>query len=115
MGATAIFEAIDVGHTDDIPYSEFLAAMVSSRIALHDDLLKESFRRFDTDNSGFITMNNLRQVLGASFQGEEVEKLMREVDESHDGKISYEEWIKYLRGGHGGIKDSHTNSAHKFI
>ena len=29
---------------DDIQYSEFLAAMMASRIALHDELLKDAFR-----------------------------------------------------------------------
>ena len=30
---------------DEIQYSEFLAAMMASRIALHDELLKDAFRR----------------------------------------------------------------------
>ena len=29
---------------DEIHYSEFLAAMMASRIALHDELLKDAFR-----------------------------------------------------------------------
>ena len=30
-------------------YSEFLAAMMSSRIEIHEDLVRTAFKRFDTD------------------------------------------------------------------
>merc|ERR1712183_1148553 len=45
------FEALDVSNTEEIHYTEFLAAMVSTRIQLNDDLLKDAFQRFDVDNS----------------------------------------------------------------
>jgi calcium-dependent protein kinase len=107
------FAALDTNHADEIHYTEFLAAMVSSRIQLHDDLLKATFRRFDTDNQGFITVKNLREVLGESFEGEEVEKMIAEADSSHDGKIDYKEWIEYLRGGD--AMDHHGHAAMKII
>lgn len=100
--AVQAFRALDTNHTDEIHYSEFLAAMMSSRIQLHDDLLKATFHRFDTDNTGFITAANLKAVLGDEFEGEEVAKMLEEADTGHDGKIDYREWIEYLRGG-----DSH--------
>ena len=34
---------------------DFLAAMMSTRISLHDDLLRGAFQRFDVDNSGYLT------------------------------------------------------------
>mmetsp|Transcript_99773 Transcript_99773/g.177603 ORF Transcript_99773/g.177603 Transcript_99773/m.177603 type:complete len:543 (-) Transcript_99773:29-1657(-) len=97
--AKKLFEALDTNHTDEIHYSEFLAAMVSTRIAMHDDLLKATFKRFDTDNSGRITVQNLREVLGDNFEGESVEKIMKEADMNGSGDISYEEWILYLKSG----------------
>merc|ERR1719146_162919 len=62
------FQALDTSHTDEIHYSDFLAAMVSSRIKMHDEVLAQTFRRFDTDNSGFITAANLKEVLGETFE-----------------------------------------------
>jgi calcium-dependent protein kinase len=94
----AIFEALDSNHDEEIHYSDFLAAMVNTRIALHDDLLKSAFKKFDTDNSGFITLQNMREVLGEHFEGEDVEDLMKEADFTKDGKISYEEFVSYIRG-----------------
>uniref|UniRef100_A0A7S0FJV3 Non-specific serine/threonine protein kinase n=1 Tax=Pyrodinium bahamense TaxID=73915 RepID=A0A7S0FJV3_9DINO len=108
-----IFEALDTSHNEEIHYSEFLAAMVSTRIAMHDDLLSATFRRFDIDNSGFITQDNMRTVLGESFDGAEVEELMKEADVSNDGKISYEEFIEYMKNG--GAKDAHAMAADKLI
>merc|ERR1719261_799193 len=93
----ASFEALDTSHTDEIHYSDFLAAMVSSRIQIHDEVLAQTFRRFDTDNSGFITVTNLKEVLGESFEGQEIENLMKEADFDHTGKISYQEFIQYMK------------------
>merc|ERR1719446_1874417 len=71
-----IFAALDSNNDDEIHYSDFLAAMVSKRISLHDDLLRSTFTKFDTDNSGYITVENLRDLFGNTFEGETVEKLM---------------------------------------
>jgi len=93
-----IFEALDSNNDEEIHYSDFLAAMVSTRITMHDDLLRAAFKRFDKDSSGYITLENLRQVLGETFEGEKVESLLREADLLEDGRISYPEFVSYLRG-----------------
>merc|ERR1712187_650656 len=61
-------------------------------------LLNANFKKFDTDNSGYITVDNLREVLGDSFEGDTVEKLLNEADQLHDKRISYAEFVSYLRG-----------------
>lgn len=94
---TEIFNGIDTSHTDEIHYSEFLAAMVASRVHLHDDLLKATFRRFDTDMNGFIEIKDLREVLGDAFEGAEVADLIKEADVNGDGKISYAEFIEFAK------------------
>jgi len=94
----AIFDSLDSNHDEEIHYSDFLAAMVNTRIALHDDLLKSAFKKFDTDQSGYITKENLREVLGDVYEGEQVEAFVAEADALKDGRISYEEFVAYLRG-----------------
>merc|ERR1719410_231359 len=96
--AKIIFSALDSNHDDEIHYSDFLAAMVSTRIKLHDELLSSTFKRFDVDNSGFITTDNLREILGNQFEGEAVETMVAEADQLKDGRISYAEFVSYLRG-----------------
>mmetsp|Transcript_37334 Transcript_37334/g.79325 ORF Transcript_37334/g.79325 Transcript_37334/m.79325 type:complete len:550 (-) Transcript_37334:58-1707(-) len=108
----AIFEAMDSNNDESIHYSDFLAAMVSTRIALHGDLLRAAFKRFDKDNSGYITVENLRQVLGDSFEGAEVETLIKDADLLDDGRVSFEEFQAYLRGT---PLDNHVKGAAKII
>jgi len=107
------FDAIDVGHNGEIMYSEFLAAMVSSRISMHDELLQTTFKRFDTDSSGYISAANLREVLGGTLTPEELNAMMSEIDANHDGKISYEEFIHYCRSPH--AHDTHKELSNKVI
>eukprot|EP00434_Breviolum_minutum_P041274 symbB.v1.2.036715.t1/scaffold5176.1/size30145/4 len=93
-----IFDALDSNHDEEIHYSDFLAAMVSTRIKLHDHLLQSTFKKFDVDSSGYITASNLRDVLGETWEGEQVEKLLEEADLLKDNRISFEEFKSYLRG-----------------
>mmetsp|Transcript_18060 Transcript_18060/g.38565 ORF Transcript_18060/g.38565 Transcript_18060/m.38565 type:complete len:541 (+) Transcript_18060:97-1719(+) len=94
--STRVFRAMDSNVNDEVNYSEFLAAMMCSRIALHDDLLKATFRRFDQACTGFITAEDLGTVLGTEHN---IDDVMKQVDLNHDGRISYSEFIAYVRGG----------------
>ncbi|CAK0800771.1 unnamed protein product [Prorocentrum cordatum] len=96
--ARACFHALDVDKTGHIKYSEFLAAMVSTRIVMHDELIRRTFCRFDKSDTGSITLEDLRTVLGESFEGTEVEELLKEADFKNDGKISLEEFTQFLVG-----------------
>eukprot|EP00811_Abedinium_folium_P024507 NODE_3443_length_2035_cov_6.303983.p1 GENE.NODE_3443_length_2035_cov_6.303983~~NODE_3443_length_2035_cov_6.303983.p1 ORF type:complete len:539 (-),score=151.43 NODE_3443_length_2035_cov_6.303983:308-1924(-) len=107
--AIRAFQALDTNHSEKIHYSDFLAAMVSSRIKLHDDLLKETFRRFDADNSGFIDAANLKEILGDTIPGAEIEELIK----SYDGRISYAGWLEYLRNGD--VLEGHSTAAASII
>jgi len=97
--ATTAFKAIDIHHDEQIQYQEFLSAMISCRINMHDDLLLASFRRFDIDGSGFISHAELSEMLRDHFSEEEVNKLMEEADQSQDGQLDYQEWVNYLCNG----------------
>eukprot|EP00928_Gymnodinium_smaydae_P068630 TRINITY_DN5180_c1_g1_i1.p1 TRINITY_DN5180_c1_g1~~TRINITY_DN5180_c1_g1_i1.p1 ORF type:complete len:540 (-),score=115.84 TRINITY_DN5180_c1_g1_i1:96-1715(-) len=92
--STDVFRALDANADQDISYSEFLGAMMASRIALHDELLHDTFRRFDTENRGYITDSALKQVLGSDV---DVQDIMSKVDENNDGQISIDEFIGYLK------------------
>merc|ERR1740138_884522 len=76
-GGQEIFGAIN---DQKIQYSDFLAAMMSAYIDLDDDLLQGTFHKFDLDDSGFIDSQDLRGVLGDTFEGHKVELLVDEAD-----------------------------------
>jgi len=110
--AQEAFAALDTSHHDEIHYTDFLAAMVSSRIKMHDDLLKATFKRFDTDNTGYISKANLKEVLGETFEGEDIEHLMEEAH-AVDGKISLEDFMSFLKNPD--AKDHHADAASRLI
>jgi len=93
-----IFYALDANKDEEIHYSDFLAAMVNTKFAMHDDLLLATFHRFDLDHSGFITAANMRDLLGESHNEQEISTLVSEADQLKDGRISYAEFVSYLRG-----------------
>eukprot|EP00434_Breviolum_minutum_P000003 symbB.v1.2.000003.t1/scaffold5.1/size591573/3 len=98
---------------EEIHYSDFLAAMMSTRISMHDDLLRGAFQRFDVDNSGFLTKKKLKLLLGDSLGDEELDEVMNEVDADHDGQISMNEFVEYLHCRRSNEK--HLQAAHRAI
>lgn len=109
-----VFSALDMHHDHEVHYSDFLAAMVQSRIALNDMLTQSAFRKFDPDDTGYITKDSLQKVLGESFEGTRVENLIQEADILRDGRVSYHEFVAYMNGwpmhlhGDEGIADEST-------
>jgi calcium-dependent protein kinase len=91
-----IFEALDYNQDQEIHYSDFLAAMVDTQIRLSAHHFGSVFRRFDADSTGYISLNNLREVLGCRVQGEKVEAFMEDVNQGKDGCISFAELCSYL-------------------
>jgi len=109
--STKVFKALSSTTNDEeIHYSDFLAAMVAGRLRLHEELLDDVFRRFDTDGTGKISPENLKVVLGEKTP---LDEFMREADTDQDGYISYAEFIAYLRTGKA---DSETDAqVHRLI
>ncbi|CDI82111.1 CAM kinase, CDPK family, putative, partial [Eimeria acervulina] len=89
--ARRIFHRIDLTGDQEINYSEFLAATFQTQVALSQSLIREAFERLDVDNSGAISVDNLRQVLGHSYSGFLVEDILRQCDIKKNGVIDFEE------------------------
>lgn len=92
-----VFDTLDSSKTGVIHYTEFLAAMLGSRVQLHDPLLKATFHRFDVCNTGFIEGDDLVNLLDESFEGQDLALLLKEADNNGDGKISYEEFVEFAK------------------
>lgn len=97
-----IFQSMDANRNEHIQYSDFLAAMVSTRLQVHDDLLRTAFRKFDVDRSGVITVDNLSAVVESDgdekSRDEDLRELLKEGDLLHDGQISYAEFVSFISG-----------------
>lgn len=95
-----IVTALDFNYNGSIDYTEFITACLQTHNYTNVGLLKSAFRYFDADNSGFITVQELKNVLHGdefslvdSFQAEEI---IKEADLNMDGKIDYKEFITLL-------------------
>lgn len=69
--------------------------MVAKRIENTDpgEEIREAFRVFDMDRSGFVQVEEMRFVMrniGAQLTEEEIEEMLTEADPDRDGRISYE-------------------------
>ena len=63
--------------------------------------VREAFKKYDKDNSGFITRDEFRKVVEDKYQArlrtDQVDQMMANVDKNEDGKIDYEEFYKAFR------------------
>ena len=61
--------------------------------------IRVAFNQFDKDKSGFITANELKDVLskmGRNYSKEEIANMIKSVDQDGNGKISIEEFSRLL-------------------
>ena len=67
------------------------------RALLVRSVLRKDFTRFDEDKSGYITKDELIQVIkertGQELSAYQIDEMLKESDENSDGKISYEEFV----------------------
>lgn len=68
--------------------------------------MNKVFKSFDKDNSGYIDINELKEVsqeLGRPLDAAELEECMKDLDQNKDGKISYEEFSTWWLSGRQGL------------
>ena len=87
------FQKANVNPTGEISYTEFIAALLETLGELQQDKVAEAFHSLDLDRCGYITRQNLKDVLGVSnMDSDYLDRLLKEADTDGDGKISFEEF-----------------------
>jgi Ca2+-binding EF-hand superfamily protein len=61
------------------------------------DAFKEFFDAHDTDGSGTLTPDEIRQFAEKDC-GSSVEEILQQCDMNSDGKISYQEYVERIQG-----------------
>ena len=87
-----MFEKFDFNKDGEINYSEFLAATVNKKHVLTKANLRFAFHHFDTDNEGYITKNDLKEVFkrtGQKLTDSDWNKILRQVKETDEDCNSY--------------------------
>lgn len=89
-----IFRKVDVNRNNVINYTEFLAAALETQGTIEEYRLAEAFDQMDSDDSGYISHEDLRRILGESADEAYIDQLIAEADFKKDGRISYEEFLQ---------------------
>ena len=89
-----IFRSVDMNRNNVINYTEFLAACLEAQGDLEEYRLAEAFDIMDSDDSGFISRENLRKILGEQCNERFIDALIAEADFTKNGKISYDEFLQ---------------------
>jgi calcium-dependent protein kinase len=72
-----------------------VAAAMEMEQLTNDNNLKKAFGLFDKDNSGLISADEIREVLGLTDNADmnsKINEIIDQVDENGDGEISLEEF-----------------------
>jgi calcium-dependent protein kinase len=57
-------------------------------------MLKNAFRELDTDNSGTLSMTEIKSaMMEMKIPQAELEQIFKNVDFNHDGEINYSEFL----------------------
>ena len=62
--------------------------------------IMKAFKLFDDDNTGFITLKNLKRVakeLGENLTEEELQEMIDEADRNGDGQIDEDEFYRIMK------------------
>lgn len=82
-----MFKAVDLDNNDCIDYTEFVMATMHEKDLITNTKLKAAFHLFDKDNSGAISPDEIRTVLGLDSSDKQLNELIAEIDENGDGEI----------------------------
>jgi calcium-dependent protein kinase len=101
-----IMKEVDADGSGVIDYTEFLAATLSRRQYIQEDVVWSAFRVFDLDGNGKITREELAQVLSGELSNveqamqmnrDEIERIIKEVDQDGDGEIDFQEFFAMMK------------------
>eukprot|EP00913_Durusdinium_trenchii_P024908 g23381.t1 len=81
---------------EQVYYSDFLAATLDVRKQIRQEAVLSAFNRLDADGSGSISPEDLRQVIGETFEGVNVELLVREADAACKGELTFQDFLSLL-------------------
>jgi Ca2+-binding EF-hand superfamily protein len=97
-----LFQQIDVDHSGDISIEELKTACLANHAMLtREEVLYKLFREIDVDGSGTLTVDEIQSALATSLKKDitraEIEEWVKAADESRDGKVDFDEFVKMWR------------------
>jgi calcium-dependent protein kinase len=96
-----IVKEVDYAENGRVNYSEFIAATINTKNFLSEQKLMAIFQSFDLDDTGFITINNLKDSFskfGRELTDHEIEQIMAAHDTDKDRSIDFQEFKLMMTG-----------------
>jgi calmodulin len=97
-----MIDEVDADNTGTIDFTEFLTMIARETKEIDSEgEIKEAFKLFDRDDSGFISAAELRKVmssLGENLTDDEIDEMIRETGQEGDGRIDYNEFVQLMMG-----------------
>ncbi|EFB18868.1 hypothetical protein PANDA_013090, partial [Ailuropoda melanoleuca] len=93
---------IDKEGNGTITFEDFFAIMSVKMVYEKnekEEILK-AFKLFDDDDTGSITLNNIKRVakeLGENLTDDELQEMLDEADRDRDGEINEEEFLRMMK------------------
>ncbi|XP_019522533.1 PREDICTED: centrin-4-like [Hipposideros armiger] len=96
-----LIAAIDKEGTGIISFEDFFAIM-SIKMSEKDEKeeILKAFKLFDDDDTGSITLNNIKKVakeLGENLTDDDLQEMLDEADRDRDGEINEEEFLRMMQ------------------
>ena len=99
-----ILEEIDEDGSGEIEFGEFCQLCAKFLVEEPDEEtmkaeLKEAFRCFDKECSGFITTQQLREIIGEldpRLTSEDLDGIIEEIDEDGSGTMDFDEFCQMM-------------------
>jgi len=88
-----MFDSLDVNRNGVVHYTEFLAATLETQGHIEEQRLAEAFDQLDSDDTGYISKENMCSILGKNCSSKYVKELIASIDIDRDGKISYDDFL----------------------
>jgi calcium-dependent protein kinase len=81
-----IFQSMDAYGDGTVAYTEFLAALLEGHLNITEDRIADAFEQIDISETGSITKEDLRLLLGKDFSSDYVENMIKQVDLDQSGQ-----------------------------
>ena len=92
---------VNTSAAGDIDFQEFLE-MMTGKMGEKDSRedIEKVFKLFDDDNTGKISLRNLRRVaqeLGENIDDEELQDMISQADRDGDGEVNLDEFYRIMK------------------
>lgn len=92
-------QSLDKDGNGVIDYTEFITGAIDKVALLNKKNLEAAFKMLDVDNSGMITVDELKAVFDTHGDKKDETlwlEIMKEVDKNNDNQISFEEFTDVM-------------------